>query len=33
MSESKWGATAEQWRACVKKVGVMIADVKKCLGK
>jgi hypothetical protein len=30
---SKWGVTAEQLRDCVKKAGVMVADVKKCLGK
>jgi hypothetical protein len=25
--------TAQQLRECVKKAGVMVADVKQCLGK
>ena len=29
----KWNVTPEQLKACVKKVGVMVSDVKKCLGK
>ena len=29
----KWGVTPTQLRDCVKKVGVMVVDVKKCLRK
>jgi hypothetical protein len=29
----KFGVTPQQLKACVQKVGVMVADVKKCLGK
>lgn len=27
------GCTEQQLRDCVKRVGVMVADVKRCLGK
>ena len=30
---TKFNVTPEQLKACVQKVGVMVADVKKCLGK
>jgi hypothetical protein len=29
----KFGCTEQQLRDCVKRVGVMVADVRKCLGK
>ena len=29
----RFGVTPERLMACVQKVGVMVADVKKCLGK
>ena len=29
----KWHVTPEQLRECVKRVGVRVVDVKKCLGK
>jgi Protein of unknown function (DUF3606) len=28
-----FGCTAEQLKQCVAKVGVMVTDVKRCLGK
>ena len=28
-----FGVTADELRKCVEKVGVMVTDVKKCLGK
>jgi hypothetical protein len=29
----RFGVTADQLKKCVQKVGVMVADVQKCLGK
>jgi hypothetical protein len=29
----RFGVTPDQLKACVQKVGVMVADVKKCLGR
>jgi hypothetical protein len=29
----KWDVTAEQLKACAKKAGALVRDVKKCLGK
>ena len=29
----KFGCTRDELTACVKRVGVMAADVQKCLGK
>lgn len=28
-----FGVTEQQLKACVAKVGVMVSDVKRCLGK
>ena len=28
-----FGCTAEQLKACVRRVGVMVKDVQRCLGK
>jgi uncharacterized protein DUF3606 len=29
----KWGVTEKQLKDCVRRVGVMVKDVQKCLGK